>query len=181
MTEIILVDRNDNVLGHQERGVDKDGEIHRVAGLWLTNSKDEILIAQRSFNKNDAPGEWGPAVGGTVERDETYESNIVKETKEELGFGLEDYRLGPKLLLGRPAGKRRMCQIFMAECDRQACDFQIQQDEVEAVRWITAEELKKEVAENPANFTSVMFYMTGQTGLLDYEIKEVSRQSDPDL
>ena len=60
--------------------------IYRVSSLWITNSKGEVLLARRAFNKKHDPGKWGPAVSGTVEEGETYESNIIKETEEELGI-----------------------------------------------------------------------------------------------
>ena len=61
MAKVILVDKDDNVIGHKERGESGGDDIHRIAGLWVTNSKDEVLIAQRTkFKKYDA-GKWGPA------------------------------------------------------------------------------------------------------------------------
>ncbi len=88
MSKIIVVDENDKEIGVKERSKITHDDIYRVSGLWLTNSKGEILLAQRSFNKprDNDPGKWGPAVAGTVDEDETYKENIQKEIKEELGL-----------------------------------------------------------------------------------------------
>ena len=84
--KIIIVDKNDKIIGYKIRGtLDKNG-IYRVSALWITNSLGEILLARRSRKKDKHPLKWGPAVAGTVEEGETYEQNIVKEAWEELGL-----------------------------------------------------------------------------------------------
>lgn len=84
--KIIIVDENDEIIKHKERGTLNQSDIYRVSALWIQNSKGEILLAQRSFNKKNHPGKWGPAVAGTNDEGETYESNIVKEAEEEIGL-----------------------------------------------------------------------------------------------
>ena len=85
---IIIVNDQDEIMGHKERGTLVSEDIYRVAGLWVTNSNGNILLAQRQLGKRNDPGKWGPAVAGTVDEGETYESNIIKEAEEEIG--LED-------------------------------------------------------------------------------------------
>jgi len=85
--KIIIVDENDNPIGLKERGtLDYDKDIYRVSALWITNSKGQILIARRALTKKQNPGKWGPGVAGTIDEGETYDSNIIKEAKEELGL-----------------------------------------------------------------------------------------------
>lgn len=85
-SKIIIVDENDTIIGHKNRDSMEDGDMYRVSALWIQNSKGDILLAQRSFDKRNDPGKWGPAVAGTVEEGETYESNIIKEAEEEIGL-----------------------------------------------------------------------------------------------
>ena len=150
MSKIIVVDENDNEIGVKERSEITHNDIYRVSGLWLTNSKGEILLAQRSFNKHPAhsPGKWGPAVAGTVEEDETYEENIIKEIEEELGLkGLKLKKAHKKF---RDNGIRRyFVQIFTSSIDRAAEEFIIQKDEVEQVKWVSKDELKSWTKNNP--------------------------------
>ncbi|MFA6422790.1 MAG: NUDIX domain-containing protein, partial [Candidatus Buchananbacteria bacterium] len=86
MAKIIIVNENDEAIGHKERNELDFSDIYRVSGLWITNLKGEILLAQRAFTKNHDPGKWGPAAAGTVEEGEDYETNILKEAEEELGL-----------------------------------------------------------------------------------------------
>ena len=81
-----IVNEQDELIEYKDMNDRKEDEIIRVAALWLINEKSEILLAQRSLNKKRDPGCWGPAVAGTVEEGETYESNIIKEAEEEIGL-----------------------------------------------------------------------------------------------
>ena len=83
---ITIVNDQDEIIGYKKRGTLVQADIYRVAALWVTNSKGEILLAQRQLGKRHDPGKWGPAVAGTVDEGETYESNIIKETEEEIGL-----------------------------------------------------------------------------------------------
>ena len=78
--QIQIVDKNDTVIGTKERDeIDYSSDIYRVSALWLTNSNGQALIAKRAMAKKNSPGKWGPAVAGTLETDETYETNIYKD------------------------------------------------------------------------------------------------------
>lgn len=132
MERMIIVDQDDNEIGVKDRnGV--GNEIYRVAALWVTNPKGAILLAQRSFNKKNSPGRWGPAVAGTVEEGETYETNVIKEAEEEIG--LTDFTPRPlkKIRVNQEYGKNYFCQYFEAVVDRPAESFAVQADEVEKV------------------------------------------------
>jgi isopentenyldiphosphate isomerase len=75
--KIIIVNEKDKEIGLKERGTLKTEDIYRVTALWITNSKDEILLAKRALTKSNDPGKWGPAVAGTVDEGETYEENSI--------------------------------------------------------------------------------------------------------
>jgi len=86
MTKIIIVDENDKIIGYKERGTLNFRDIYRVSALQVKNSVGQILLAQRKLTKKKNPGKWGPAVAGTNDEGETYESNIIKEAEEEIGL-----------------------------------------------------------------------------------------------
>ena len=153
--KIPIVNDRDEIIGYKDRaGLDYENNIYRVSALWLTNSKKEILIAQRAMTKERNPGKWGPAVAGTVEEGETYESNIEKEIKEEIGLTDIKLKRGPKR---SPVLKRSyFVQWFIATIDKEISEFRIQEDEVEKVAWIPLEELTKDVAVNPSKYLGSM-------------------------
>ncbi|MFA5961174.1 MAG: NUDIX domain-containing protein [Parcubacteria group bacterium] len=151
--KIIIVDENDEIIGHEERGAFKKKNIYRVSALWITNSRGEILLAKRHHSKAHHPGMWGPAVAGTVEKGETYLDNIIKEAEEELGLKNIKPELGPKTKID---GSYHFTQWFMLTIDKKADEFVLQEDEVEAVAWISPEELRKHAQERPEEFVSNM-------------------------
>lgn len=152
--KIIIVDQNDNIINHKERETLKQEDIYRVSALWITNSKGEILLARRAFTKSHSPGNWGPAVAGTVEESETYYSNIIKEAKEELGLVNIKPKTGPKIRVAK--NYNYFCQWFLLETDKPADEFKIQKSEVEEVKWIPKKELLNEIKNNPDNFVEAM-------------------------
>jgi len=144
--QVIIVDEQDNEIGVVPRS-EHDAHIFRVSALWVTNSKGEFLLAQRSFDKKHNPGKWGPAVSGTIEQNETYLSNIIKETEEEIGLTLKesDINLGPKIsnLDDKSREHHYFTQWFFYQTDSKEEDFKYDQTEVANVKWFTKEEVEK--------------------------------------
>ncbi len=153
MEKVIIVDENDNFVRICERDKWEEGEIHRSSALWVSNSNGEVLLAQRALTKKHAPGKWGPAAAGTVNENESYESNVQKEAKEELNLDVrsEQLELGNKEIVGKPSN-RRMRQWFMAKIDISLEALRPQEEEVAAVRWVHWSKLEKELVEVPDEF-----------------------------
>lgn len=155
MAKIIIVDKNDKPVGSKERGdVDSKNDICRISILWIINSKDQILLAQRKITKKHNPGKWGPAVGGTVEEGETHESNIYKEAEEEIGITGEKFQLGKKFFISSP--NKRFCQSYLLQIEHPIEYFTIQKEEVEQIRWMDRNELLKEIENNPDDYTQMV-------------------------
>jgi isopentenyldiphosphate isomerase len=147
---LTLVDEDDNDIGTKDKDKLSPDDIYRVARLILINPKGELLLAQRAFVKKMDPGVWGLAVEGTVEADETYDSNIRKEAQEEIGVTLGRLELGPKL---RMRGKfNHWCQFFITTIDLELDLLVLQKDELETVRWCSKAAIQEEVASYPERF-----------------------------
>jgi isopentenyl-diphosphate delta-isomerase len=152
MTRIIIVNNKDEIIGHKQRGTLARSDIYRVSALWVTNSRGDVLLAQRKFNKKHNPGMWGPAVAGTIDEGETYDSNIVKEAEEEIGLAHITPRKGPKY---RTADDYNFfCQWYTLALDKPAEDFTVQEDEVEQIKWFTVDELQRELLQHPEKYLS---------------------------
>ncbi len=151
--KITIVDENDTEVGQKERDELTSEDIYRVSSLWVTNSKGEALLARRAFSKKKSPGLWGPAVAGTVEAHETYEDNILKETREEIGVILakEDLRKGPKVRRATP-GNNYFGQWYFATIDKKLEEFVFQEEEVAALQWISVADFRQTFAKHPEEF-----------------------------
>lgn len=148
---VTIVDKQDNVLRYKNREECLPSDIERASALWLTNSKGEILIAQRAYTKPRDGGKWGPAVAGTVEEGETYDSNIIKEAEEEIGLKNITPRKGPKIFRGT-----HFSQWYFLTLDTPLSGFTLQTEEVAAIQWISKETLLKEIKKDPCRFLAKM-------------------------
>lgn len=147
---IPIVNEQDEIIGYEDRNNANPRNITRVSGLWLTDRDGNILLAQRAFSKKNNPGLWGPAVAGTLEEGETYESSIIKEAEEEIGLiGLKPVP-GPKIR--RSTSHEYFTQWFTAVVDHDY-PFKKQDEEVEEVRWFSKDELIKLIEEKPESFS----------------------------
>jgi len=153
--KIPIVDEQDNILYYKEPS-DRDvhQEITRVAVLWVLNEKGEFLIAKRSKNKKHHPNIWGPSVAGSVEENETYQENIIKETKEEIGIEIKEIVLGPKKRIS--SSHEYFCQYFFIKIPSET-KFILQESEVDEVRWVSLEKLKDWYLRNPEEFIPTFY------------------------
>ncbi|OGI66449.1 hypothetical protein A2642_03190, partial [Candidatus Nomurabacteria bacterium RIFCSPHIGHO2_01_FULL_39_10] len=128
--KIPIVNEQDEIIKIVDMNDRQKSDICRVSALWITNEKDEVLLARRSLSKKRSPGCWGSAVAGTLEEGETYESNVIKEAGEEIGL----YNLKPKLehKVRSSTTHEYFCQWFSATIDGDY-KFKKQDSEVEKI------------------------------------------------
>ncbi|MDP3964048.1 MAG: NUDIX domain-containing protein [bacterium] len=150
MKRIIIVDADDQIIGHKERHLIQPEDKYRVSALWITNSRGDILLAKRSQQKERHPGKWGPAVAGTVEEGESYDDNIKKETEEELGVTSVTLTRGPKTETLGP--HNHFTRWYFLTLDRSIEDFKIEKNEVEEIRWVPKDELMRDIKVNPGRY-----------------------------
>jgi isopentenyldiphosphate isomerase len=152
---IPVVNQNDEVIGFKERAdVDPSTDIVRSASLWITNSKGDILLAQRKFTKRNNPGKWSEAVGGTVEGEDDYESTMLREAEEEIGLVVSNYEIGPKQYVDSPA--KYFVQWYTTVVDRPVDAFTVQEEELEQLAWISEEQFARELVRTPEKYIDEM-------------------------
>lgn len=139
-TDVIIVNENDEIIWYKPRADITNNDIYRVSAVVIMNSKREVLLAQRSFKKKNWPWKWSVSAAGTLERWDTYNSNIVKELEEELG--LMDVKLKKVDKLRVSDGHNFFDQLYRVDLDLDISALTLQEEEVEAVRWFTFEEIK---------------------------------------
>lgn len=150
LSKVTIVNTSDEIISYKMRNVLSKEDIYRVSALWLTNSRGEVLLAKRHHTKLHNPNMWGPAVAGTIEEGETYESNIIKETEEEIGLRDIKPKLGPKIEI--TGEYHHFTQWFTLEVDKDVNDFKIQDNEVEEIKWFAPQELRNELQRQSEKF-----------------------------
>ena len=151
MEKIVIVDETDKIIGSVQRRNLLPGQIYRVAALFITNSRKEILLAKRALSKDKDPGLWGPAAAGTLAEGESYEVNIKKEAREELGLTGINLKKGPKQRVTFPFN--HFTQWFFLTLNAPISHFKIQREEVDSVSWISFEDCKRRVEKDDPSLT----------------------------
>ncbi len=161
--KITVVDEDDNVISSEPRElVDEKKLRYKVSALWIKNSGADILLARRAHTKSHSPGKWGPAVAGTVEEAESYEENIIKEAKEELGLTDITLEKGPKT---KTNGEHNYyTQWFTCTINKPINEFKIQKEEVAEIKWFSKQELKEALENNSGEFIEKMGEFVGLLG-----------------
>lgn len=143
MNEVIVVDENDEVIGTMPKNeAHKNGTLHRIAVVYVENSKGEILIQNRT------DGYLDHSSAGHVDPGESYMDAAKRELSEELG--IKD--VGLKCIgHSRTWEEKYPGAVVSHVFDIFSCIAEpggLQQDEVKSVYWADpyqiAEEMKKD-------------------------------------
>lgn len=87
MTNVILVDENDNPVGEAEKmQAHLDGTLHRAFSVFIFNRKGEMLLQQRALNKYHSGGLWTNACCSHPEPGEETATAAKRRLQEEMGF-----------------------------------------------------------------------------------------------
>lgn len=151
MEKIYIVNDQDEVIGEKFRELILPNDIYRISGLWLKDRHGNVLLAKRSMTKRINPGKWGPAVVGTVGVGETYESNIIKESFEEIGLTVSRPALGPKMKMFTDQFKL-FVQWYVLILDKRPASLALEKGEVDDAQWFTVQEIKELHLTNPDIF-----------------------------
>jgi len=135
-----LYDENRNKLGktHLRAKPLEEGTYHIVVNVWIINSKNEILLAQRHPDKW-LGGMWECAASGGVLAGEDSLQGAVREAKEEIGVVLSP---SDAILLQTIVRKDRsdIRDTFLFNMDICIDDLVFHPQEVIAAKWVTKQE-----------------------------------------
>ena len=151
---VVLVDPEDNVVGLMEKQqAHVNGLLHRAFSIFLFNTKGEMLLQKRAEGKYHSPMKWTNTVCSHPRQEETYLQGAMRRLEEELGIQtdlIEKFHFIYKANVGGGLWEHELDHVFTGIFED---EFQFNQDEVAEVRYISPEDLDREMAENPENFT----------------------------
>lgn len=154
---VVVVNDADEIIDHVPRNIaDEKGLRYRITGIWIENSKGQVLIAQRGLFKRNSPGLWGPAAAGTVDQGQSYLENALQEIHEELGIKLSAGDL--QQVEYRPTennDRKRYMTIFKAIVDAPLSEIAFGYPEVNAVKWVDKKELYRDIKQNPEKYIAI--------------------------
>nr|WP_321486765.1 isopentenyl-diphosphate Delta-isomerase [uncultured Draconibacterium sp.] len=152
--KVILVDKNDKVLGEMEKmEAHVKGLLHRAISVFIVNSKGEWLIHQRAFNKYHSNGLWTNTCCSHPYPEETSVDAANRRLMEEMGMKAplqEIFAFTYKEELDNQLTEHELDRVFIGFSDEKP---QPNADEVSNWKYIDFGELKKDIKNNPQNYT----------------------------
>ncbi len=151
---LILVDEHDNEIGVEEKlPAHEKGLLHRAFSVIIFNSKGEMLIQQRALTKYHAGGLWSNACCGHPYPGEAVEDAIHRRLQEENGFDTTLTKQ-TEFIYNVPVTnnliEHEYLHVFSGTYEG---EIHINPEEAAAVRWISADALREEVAKQKEHFT----------------------------
>ncbi|CUU47138.1 NUDIX hydrolase [Clostridium beijerinckii] len=114
----------------------EDGEYYLATEVWIINSRSEILIQQRSSNKDVLPNMWGLTTGCMVSG-EGSEEGALREVNEEIGLYIEKNELN---FIRRIFRENSIWDIYFVYKDVELSKLILQKEEVSNVKFVSIEE-----------------------------------------
>jgi isopentenyl-diphosphate Delta-isomerase len=151
---------------------------HGIAQVWVYNTKGDILLQLRAAHLNAFPERWDVTVSGHLTAGDEPVQTAVRELGEELGINAEAESLEAAGMVADSFplvyGKiHRECDYVFLLCkDVEADDMTYQAAEVLDTRWITPDELERDLADPVAS----RHYTTRDAIIFHYVIEAARRQ-----
>jgi len=139
----------------------QQGWFHPTVHVWFYTASPALLLQKRSLSKQTFPGFWDVSVAGHVSAGESILEGALREVKEEIGLDIQEIDLLPidiRKNINRFENGVIDCEfqhVFLVNLTSDISQLRVQEDEVDAVRLFTFEELNTCMLQNHPNFKIV--------------------------
>ncbi len=154
--------------------VHRRGLYHRAIVVAIINNKNQILLQQRSFNKEKNAGMWDISVAGHISSGQDSISASIREVKEEVNVYSEESEYEhiitykDKRIIRDNFIENQFYDFFiLRKPDLKLSDIKVQESEVEQVAFVDPNTLGKMIANKEMVERNVMY-----SALYDYLQKE---------
>ncbi|QAR30690.1 isopentenyl-diphosphate Delta-isomerase [Ornithobacterium rhinotracheale] len=152
--QVVLINEQDQVQGLMGKmQAHQEGVLHRAFSVFVFNDKNETLLQQRAHGKYHSPGLWTNTCCSHPRENETYIDAAHRRIQEEMGF---DCDLKPafhfiyRADVGQGLIEHELDYVFVGNFDGTPIP---NPEEVADFKWISMDDLVKDVAQNPQNYT----------------------------
>ena len=154
MEHVILVDEQDNEIGIMEKmEAHVQGKLHRAISVFIFNTKGEMLLQQRAAHKYHSSLLWTNACCSHPRPRETAGAAAVRRLQEEMGMTCdlkEAFSFVYRAHLDKGLTEHEYDHVFTGTCDMAPI---ADADEVAAWKYISMEDLERDIASHPENYT----------------------------
>ncbi|MDZ7840568.1 MAG: isopentenyl-diphosphate Delta-isomerase [Gammaproteobacteria bacterium] len=156
--KLILVDENDNEIGNLSKDEchDGHGQLHRAFSLFIFNENGDVLLQQRSSQKRLWPMYWSNACCSHPRRGEDMPEAISRRLYQELGLTSELeflFKFIYQAQYDEVGSEHELCWVYLG---RSSDDIVVNANEIADWRFVSADRLDRELAEEPGKFTPWM-------------------------
>lgn len=152
---LILVDSDDQELGFENKAACHagGGKLHRAFSVFLFDHDDALLLQQRSSSKELWPGYWTNSCCSHPRRGEESLGAATRRIEEELGITAAlrfRFKFEYRATFEGRGTEHELCSVFIGRITGEA---HVNRNEVAAWRFISPDELTRELAANAALYT----------------------------
>ena len=153
--ELILVDEDDNEVGHSSKAYchDGDGVLHRAFSLFIFNGAGQLLLQKRSHKKRLWPLYWSNSCCSHPRAGETMSDAVHRRLFQELGMRSELkylYKFRYHAKYGQSGSERELCWVYIGKSED---NVSVNGNEIAEWRFIDPAELESEMSREPEGFT----------------------------
>lgn len=150
----ILVDESDTQIGTEEKiKTHEKGLLHRAFSVFVFNAVGELLLQQRALAKYHSPGLWTNTCCSHPRPGEEVIAAAHRRLKEEMWFGCpleEVFTFRYTAPFPNGLTENEYDHVLFGAWEGEA---QPNPDEVAATRWLNMDTLKKELTQNPKQYS----------------------------
>ncbi len=148
-----IVDSNDKVVGSACRlYIHANSLRHRsVHAIVLSKDGGKILLQRRSALKDSYPLRYTTSVSGHVDRGESYENALVRETFEEIGLrvNIQDFTYLGRIGASEDTGWE-FARVYVLHSDG---PFKFPPEEIDSLDWAALSDFDASCSADPGSYT----------------------------
>jgi isopentenyl-diphosphate delta-isomerase len=176
---LILVDDDDSDVGFLSKAAchDGGGVLHRAFSVFLFNDAGELLLQQRGAEKRLWPGFWSNSCCSHPRKGETLGYATSRRLQEELNIGADlefVYKFIYQAGYGDVGSEHELCSVYLGRLRDVA---RANTTEIDALRYVAADELQREFVTSPEHFTP--WFKLEWQHLNDHHVESLSRYTCP--
>lgn len=154
MEKVLLVDRDDNILGEMEKmEAHEKGLLHRAFSVFVFNTENELLLQKRASSKYHSGGLWSNTCCSHPRSGETAVQAGERRLTEEMGFtvSLENkFSFIYEAKLDNELTEHELDHVLIGYFSDEP---QMNPEEVEDWKYVSLDDLEEHMDDNPDDYT----------------------------